>query len=62
MSLPYDVARCAGNGDVACDKCARRQAGDPDRQLYLAPKARDGFCEFRIASVDSSYLRELARG
>ena len=43
--LPFDVARCVGvDGQDVCVFCRRKEAGDPMRQLYIFPQAKNGEC------------------
>lgn len=58
MTLPYDIARCAGvqyDGDwrEGCDDCLRRTSpGDPERQRQMEPPLLVVFeCEYRIVDM-----------
>lgn len=58
MSLPYDVARCAGvqyGGEwrEGCEYCLRRTSPvDPVQQVWMAPPEIIAFeCEFLIEAV-----------
>ena len=55
MTLPNDVARCAGVGDdeegwrEGCEDCARRTESTSDVYAWMMPPAIIVFmCEFRI--------------
>lgn len=48
-TLPFDIARCFGATDTACQDCRRREPGREDWQAYIAPLAQDGECVMRIA-------------
>lgn len=55
MTIPYDIARCAGkqiDGQwrKGCEDCQRRTSpGNPYRQIHMAPPAIVGFeCARRI--------------
>jgi len=61
MTLPFDVARCAGVGfpdesvpggidwREGCEDCRRREPGHPERQVHMTPPAIIVFeCESRI--------------
>lgn len=54
--IPFDVARCSGNGRPACEGCLRRLqvARDPKYSLahrsWISATADEGGCEFRIVS------------
>jgi len=47
MTLPFDIARCPGNGSPICEQCARREPGN-EWQWYIEPMACDGACEHAI--------------
>jgi hypothetical protein len=61
MTLPYDIARCAGVGYEAegtdgwywregCADCRRREPGHPERQWMMTPPVVIAVeCEYRIA-------------
>ena len=49
MGLPFDIARCFGTTDPACQDCRRREPGREDWQTYIAPPIEDGKCDSRIA-------------
>lgn len=44
MTLPYDVARCAGQGLATCPSCRRQEPGDPQRQVFNVPRLEYGAC------------------
>lgn len=48
MSLPYDIARCHGNGSPACEDCQRRTAPWGEWQPVVAPHATEDGCELQI--------------
>lgn len=43
--LPFDIARCPGNGSPICEQCRRREPGKSDWQSYIAPQATDDVCD-----------------
>lgn len=47
MTLPFDIARCPGNGSPICEQCTRREPGN-EWQWYIEPMACDGACEHAI--------------
>jgi hypothetical protein len=58
MTLPYDIARCYGvPGSIMCDRCRRKEPGDPVRQVYMAPPpefvAHYGPCEKIIERAEA---------
>ena len=65
MSLPFDIARCAGvgfedeGGDgwiwrEGCEDCRRREPGHPERQAHMSPPEVIAFeCAFRIPKGES---------
>lgn len=44
MTLPFDIARCPGNGSPICEQCRRREPGD-EWQWYIAPQATGDGCK-----------------
>jgi hypothetical protein len=66
VSLPADVARCAGYGTPGdwregCDDCQRRTSPppDPDRVLMMTPPLMIVFeCAWRIAPAQAQGGRE----
>lgn len=57
MTVPHDLARCAGNGDPACDECVRRLPGNPYTSSFEPPPAGRE-CHLRVVPLDV-LLREL---
>jgi hypothetical protein len=68
MSLPSDMARCAGyDGEQKCESCARSQqlaadeAANPPRwSVHMSPAIQDGCCVFWIEG-ESPSIAELER-
>ena len=52
MSLPYDIARCAGTVHELCSICRRREPGSPYWQVQIGPAIdyKSGSCPNRISS------------
>jgi hypothetical protein len=49
MTLPYDIARCAGTTAPICRGCRRKERGSPHRQSFIAPAVQpDGTCAHKI--------------
>lgn len=46
MTLPYDIARCAGTTHPTCQCCRRREQGRPEWQVYVATAidVTTGYC------------------
>ena len=60
--LPYDIARCEGNGREECKSCLRKLSpGHPKWQNYLAPWVLDSRCESRIPVSKFKREAELER-
>lgn len=47
MSLPYDIARCAGTGHWLCGVCRRTEPGD-EYQWMTTPVIVGDFCANHI--------------
>lgn len=53
-ALPFDVARCNGSEDEhifesICHDCRRREPGNPERQVQMAPQAASTPCGGLVA-------------
>lgn len=48
MNLPHDVALCDGNGQPACEDCARRLADSEGLRWWTPPVADGDECELKI--------------
>lgn len=57
MTIPNDLARCAGNGTPQCTECRRRVAGNAYSPNMVPPPGK-GECHQRIVPIDV-VLREL---
>lgn len=52
MKLSLDTALCNGNGEPACEACARRLAERPPIGWYVEPMADGDECELRFTVED----------
>jgi hypothetical protein len=62
MTLPYDIARCPGNGSQICYRCRRREPGRDYWQPLVGPMASGEQCPNLITEVrhESSTASELS--
>ena len=51
MTLPFDAARCPGNGESICEHCRRREPGN-ELQWYVEPRASERGCENALRRCD----------
>jgi hypothetical protein len=62
MTLPADVARCAGYGAAECNTCRRYTDPPHERQTWTGPWELEGVpCEMRIPTQSPDELPSLRR-
>ncbi len=62
MTLPADVARCAGYGAEECRTCRRYTDPPHERQVWTGPWELEGVpCEMRIPTQSPDEMPSLRR-
>lgn len=70
MSLPYDIARCAGVDERLCAACRRTEPGHPSMQVHVVAAFANGQChnfiepdrKFTVEVLDAILAKRKEQG
>lgn len=60
MTLPFDIARCAGTTAPICEFCRRKEPGRPEWQAVIAPACVWNSCPNHIPHDPARAMTEAA--